>query len=112
MSEANTTTVDTLAAAIFIIFTMMLITAALSVAVRVGRWQARRLPLPILLVRDLIVFSGFSFTFLAITVGRVLELPPEYTRTVAWILFTSVPAMTSMAVFLYFEFRVIGHGED
>lgn len=104
--------VDTLAALIFVAFTFMVILAAVSVAFRVGRWQARRLPLPTLLVRDLLVFSGFSFTFLAITVARVLELPATYTRTVPWIVFTSAPSMTAMAVFLWFEFFVIGHGDE
>lgn len=101
--------VDALALAVFVAFLGMLVTATLSVAVRVGRWHLRGITPPVLLIRDLLTIGGLAFSFLVITAARVMELPPQYTHTIPWIVVTSGPALTGLAVFLYFEFFVIGH---
>jgi len=101
--------VDTLALVVFVVFIGMLLTATLSIAIRVGRWHVRGIAAPVLLIRDLLTIGGLAISFLMITAARAMELPPEYTRTVPWILLTSGPAIVGLGVFLYFEFFVIGH---
>jgi hypothetical protein len=104
--------VDNLAVGIFLLFVAMLAAATVSVAVRVSRWHMRHIALPVLLYRDLVTVGGLAISFFIITTARVLALPPEYTRTVPWIILTSAPAIAGMGVFLYFEFFVIGHHKD
>lgn len=105
-------TYDTLAALIFVAFIAMLVAVTFSVAIRVGRWRVRHISPPTLLYRDLVGFSGLSFSFLAVMVARVLDIPDHYVRTVPWLIFTSVPALLGVGTFLYFEVFVIGHRDD
>lgn len=100
---------DALAGVIFVVFTGMVGLSALSVSVRVGRWWRRRISPPVLLVRDLFTFTGLALSFLAVATARAMDLPPQYARTVPWLIFSSAPALIGLAVFLYFEFFVIGH---
>lgn len=100
---------DLLAAAIFFLVVGMFILSTISVAVRATRWFLRKQTPPALLIRDLITFGGLSMSFMLVAAGRVMELPTIYTRTIPWLVTTSAPALVGLAVFLWFEFRVIGH---
>lgn len=98
-----------LAAAIFLVFVAMFVLSFASIGVRVGRYKMRNRAAPVLLYRDLITFGGLSITFFSVATARAMNLPPEYTRTVHWLIFTSAPALVGMGTFLYFEWFVIGH---
>lgn len=103
---------DLLAALIFSAFVSMLIAISASMIVRAGRWIKADESPPVLLIREIIGFSGLSLSFLAIATARVIELPVQYLRTIPWLVFTSLPALIGLAVFLYFELFVIGHGNS
>lgn len=93
---------------VFSLFVILLVLSAASVTVRIGRMTIRRERPPVLLWRDAVTFSGMSSTILIIAIARVLELPTLYTRTPIWIIGTSLPALVGLAVFLYYEWFVIG----
>ena len=58
------------------------------------------------------MMSGLAVPFVAILSARVFGAGPEVVRTVPWVVITSGPAVFAMAVYVYFEIRVIGHRTD
>lgn len=98
---------DIAAIVTFLLMTGLITAIAASVTYRMGRYRYKRQSPPILLFRDAVTFSGLSFTVLMVMVARVLELPSQYTRTVAWIVGSTLPAIIGLGVFLYFEWFVI-----
>jgi hypothetical protein len=104
----DSTAADIAAGVVFVLFAALVVAITALVAGRIATYSHRHETAPVLLFRDAVTFSGLSFSFLMISIARVLELPPTYTRTVPWIVGTSLPALLGLAVFLYFELFVIG----
>jgi hypothetical protein len=107
-----TTAADIAALVVLVAFAIMVTLITVSVATRLGRYQLRKEKAPVLLFRDATCFSGLTASFLFVLVARALELPATYTRTVPWIVGTSLPALLGLAVFLYFEWFIIGKDGD
>lgn len=106
---SNQQTVELLNAVVFYLFTGLLFGAATSTAVRSATWSRAGVEPPRLLVRDLVTTTGLATSFLAILFARVVELPEAVTRSVPWTVFSALPALVGIGVYLYFELAVIGH---
>lgn len=96
-------------AALVALFILTVLGAASTVG-RAGRWAKEGIPPPVLLIRDSFLMVGLAFPFVVIMAARVFAVPREVTQTVPWVLMTSGPAVAALAVYVYFEFFVIGKG--
>ena len=91
-------------------FFVLTVLGAASTVARAGRWAKEGIPPPVLLIRDSFLMVGLAFPFVVIMAARVFQIPREVTQTVPWVLMTSGPAIVALAVYVYFEFFVIGRG--
>jgi hypothetical protein len=99
---------DLVAAGVFALIVGLLLTITLSVSARAVRWYRQHKNPPILLYRDLFGFTGLSTSVLMTSAARASDIPPQYLKTIPWLIATSIPAILGLVVFLYFELFVIG----
>lgn len=109
------TTVEAVNAAALALFVLGLVLGVGSTGFRVIQLWMRGHNRPQLIYRDLAVFGLLCFTFLLIGIARVLGWQimtwPDGAR-LAWTVLTAAPAVAAVWVYVYFEFRVIGHRRD
>lgn len=103
---------------ILIVFTLLVVVAAVSTSLRVIRYRRRGQRPPRLLPRDRDLFLGLALPFIAVLVVRAI---PEWRQYVVdeighpqiwWSLVTGLPPIYAMGRFVWFELRVIERDED
>lgn len=91
-------------------FALGLTTCAVSVGVRMLRFYRCGITQPRLIWRDVMVFGLMGVDFLIVLIHRVAGLP--YADELWFSLLTVTIAVSSVAIWLYFELLVIGHRRD
>lgn len=99
-------------AAIFIIFTTLLVVGAISTLLRSLHYRRRRLPQPVLLPRDRDLLIGLALPFVAIAAVRVFGAQGAITdgdgvNQLWWVLVTGLPPIYALGRYCWFELRVI-----
>ncbi len=100
-----------LAAAFVVLYAALLLTAVASTLLRAARMVARERPLPRLLGRDLILLGGHAAAFAGLMFAAIVHNTDLdlLLQNWGWWLFTAVPPVVSIAVYVYYEIAVIGH---
>lgn len=98
-------------------FTILTVIAFLRVIRRYIRWARSKYPPPRLLVRDLIMLAGMAWPFGLILLARGVTLAGWVDArvlpgSVLWAMATGVPAVVAMAIFVGYEYLVIGKDGD
>jgi hypothetical protein len=96
-----------LSVGIAFLFVAGVLAGAMTTLGRVAAYRRQGVTLPKLLVRDAIVFTGFSVTIALILMVRALGAGPLVVGQVWWLLATSIPCLVSVFTYLYVEVFVI-----
>lgn len=103
-------TLEQVQAAFLIVFVLLLAVGASTTAARVIDLYRRKVARPVLLGRDLVLIVGLAWPFAAILLIRAGG--PAASDLVRgqlwWTLLTSIPPIVAVAVYDWFELRVIG----
>lgn len=105
MDEAEA--VMTFNAVVFLVFTLLLFAGAVRTFARLVYYARSNVPRPRLLNRDAVMIGGFALSFGAILFVRALGLGPVVRDSLAWAVFTAVPALIAVAVYAAYEWFVI-----
>lgn len=100
-------TIDQIKFLLAVTFVMLLAIGFSTTLARVIQLRRRRVALPRLLIRDVILLAGFSFTVLSILIIRAAGIT-NLGEELWWVLLTSLPPLIALAVYDYFELWVIG----
>lgn len=107
------TTNEIVSVAVFAVFTGLLIWGAASTTIRSFRYTRRKRPQPTLLKRDRDLLVGLALPFVLIGAVRAFGLQWLVTDELTgrshiwWILLTGLPPIYSLAVYVFYETRVI-----
>ena len=101
------TPVEVVNAVVLGLFTLGLVLTAIRMAWRLRRYRRLGLPIPRLLMRDLLFASGMLLPFLLILVVRVFGFAEQVRDQLAWTVVTGAPALFAVAVMVYYEWFVI-----
>lgn len=111
-----TNVVDVVNSITFAAFFVLLAVGTVSTAARVAYYRVHNEERPRLLIRDLLMIGGFSLSFGAILLVRVLRaLGLDVTglsTNVWWAIGSALPAVIAVAVYAWFELFVIERGQD
>ena len=90
---------------------LLLFIGAASTGLRYRRYRREKVPVPLLLGRDVTLMAGLTLPFLAILIVRAFGVTSIVTGDggpeVWWLLLTGVPALIAIGVYVYFELFVI-----
>lgn len=103
---------ELISAVIFVLFVLLLVTAATSTLIRYISYRRDGIPAPRLLPRDRDVFLGLAIPFVLIAAARVFDwsaviLDDEGKAQLWWLLLTGIPPLYALARYCYFELFVI-----
>jgi hypothetical protein len=104
---------EIVSAAVFVVFTGLLLWGATSTGLRSLRYARRHRPQPVLLKRDRDLLIGLALPFALIAAVRAFDLfwlvTDELTGKshIWWTLLTGLPPIYALARYVYFEQRVI-----
>ena|SRR5688572_18020988 len=101
-------TYDILAAGIVYVFTALLLVGSITTFARVVDLKRRRQPLPTLLIRDVICWTGLAWPFVLIGFVRAWSLGSVVNGQVAWLLLTGFPPLVAALTYVRYELFVIG----
>lgn len=94
----------------FLAFWALLFIGAGSTVARVAYYRAHGFRRPRLLTRDAALVIGFALSFGLILLARALDLQ-GLRDNVLWAIATDAPAITAVAVYVYYELFVIERGD-
>jgi hypothetical protein len=86
-------------------FTACLAASAYRIIARALSYRRRGQPIPRLLPRDLVLVGGLLVPFATILLARSMDWAVR--GNLVWQLATGIPAVAAVAVFTWYEFRVI-----
>lgn len=102
---------ELLSSLILLVFTGLLLVGAISTGSRWIRYRKTGFRRPRLLNRDVVLVTGLSIPFVLIAASRAFGLQPlvagEDGPHLWWLLLTGIPPIIAIAVYDYFELRVI-----
>lgn len=96
----------------FLAFITLLLVGFLTTTARVAFYRVMRHALPRLLKRDIAVIGGLAASFGTILLVRALGIGPTLRENWLYAVLTDIPAISAVAVYVYFEVFVIERGKD
>lgn len=95
----------------FALFAVLLAAGAARTFARLVYYRRHRARRPRLLNRDAVMIGGLTFAIGLILLSRATGTSSQFRESVAWALLTDLPALLAVAVYCWFEYRVIERGD-
>lgn len=88
------------------VFTTLLVASLVRLTVRIAHYRRAGLPVPDIAKRDFWFLTGLGLPFVGIFLARTFGIR-DLSTNLAWLLFTTIGAVSAMLMWAYYEFRII-----
>jgi protein-S-isoprenylcysteine O-methyltransferase Ste14 len=97
-----------IALALATVYGTLLAVGVISTALRVAQFRRSARPAPRLLGRDFVLLAGHALSFGVVVATRAADADYLWSTPLWWAVAGGVP-IAALAVYVYYEIRVIGH---